>query len=303
MIKPLKRAVNNNIAFLARYIQRVNDHDHREVHNFQDAVVKDMNQYTNSSNWQKEVRLLKGQKDSIDILGQDSYGLEWIIEIDAQRADQVAKKALSRIAVKSANGKPIHYVAILYPRKQFNNKTECIKYLKYAKLFCDTFQKNVTIHAIVIDYIKPDDVDSYKITYYSIDSDGIDIDNRADPDQINTSENNTRVKYVLIYTDKNGVSVKSPKFGMNRALIYSVRTLMNLDPALANSLYSRIRSKFSTSIISSDEHEGKVWYDPILGTDWLAHTGMWKTTDNSFKTLKDLVKEIGEPYNMEIVKC
>lgn len=292
MIPTLKTAVENNKQHLQAHILRDNNNDHSAIKAFQEAVVQEMNTVTNSSDWDKEIVLIEGQKDRIDILGRDAKDYEWVIEIDTQRADQVAKKALSRIAVKSANKKPFNYVAILYPRKEYNNINECIKYLRYAKLFCETLKKQVTIHAIVIFYSEPENSSKYEVTYYKIDS-----------DLVNSSESNSRVKYKLTFKDKNGVHATSPKFGMNKALMHTIQTLILLDTALAKVFYDRITSEFSRSIISSDEHVGETWFEPIIGTNWLAHTGMWKTTDKSFKTLKDLVKEIGEPYSMEIVKC
>lgn len=87
--------------------------------------------------WDKEVRIYTGNGDRVDIYGDCIPDFQVIIEIDASRADQIAKKTASRFP-KAIGCKTI-YVAILYPRPDSSSKTECDKYCKYGK----TLLKNI----------------------------------------------------------------------------------------------------------------------------------------------------------------
>ena len=56
-----------------------------------------------------------------------------IVELDATRADQVAKKMLSRYYYADKSPKPTVYVCLLYPGTENMNPNECIKYMKMGK--------------------------------------------------------------------------------------------------------------------------------------------------------------------------
>ena len=56
-----------------------------------------------------------------------------IVELDATRADQVAKKMLSRYYYADKSRKPTVYVCLLYPGTEKMNPNECIKYMKMGK--------------------------------------------------------------------------------------------------------------------------------------------------------------------------
>ena len=105
--------------------------EHEKIVEFQEAITESLNVYPgNDIPWKTEQK--KGRRpeqDKIDILGK-SEDEKWIIEIDATRADQVAKKILSRIALWGLKD-PINYVAILYPDTQKGEK-QCEKYLHYG---------------------------------------------------------------------------------------------------------------------------------------------------------------------------
>ena len=68
---------------------------------------------------------------------------EIIIELDTIRADQVAKKALSRFCfpIVNADNRKFIYVALLYPGTNSMNGNECQKYFHYAS----TLLKNISI--------------------------------------------------------------------------------------------------------------------------------------------------------------
>lgn len=67
--------------------------------------------------------------DSVDIYGVGN-GFVVVIELDKNRADQVAKKFVSRMAI-IPNTK-VYYISICYPGTKSMSKTECIKYFGYC---------------------------------------------------------------------------------------------------------------------------------------------------------------------------
>lgn len=56
-----------------------------------------------------------------------------IVELDATRADQVAKKMLSRYFYAEKSSKPTVYVCLLYPGTTYMNPNECVKYMNMGK--------------------------------------------------------------------------------------------------------------------------------------------------------------------------
>lgn len=73
--------------------------------------------------------------DRVDIFKSSTKsGFNWIIEIDASRADQVAKKAFSRFALFGTGrySNPFFYVAIVYPGTDNMSINEVIKYSRYG---------------------------------------------------------------------------------------------------------------------------------------------------------------------------
>ena len=84
-----------------------------------------------------EHRLLtdpSGNRDRCDVYAEtDKYQI--LVEIDATRADQLAKKMLSRYyyAHATSQGKPTVYVCLLYPGTDSMNPNECIKYMTMGK--------------------------------------------------------------------------------------------------------------------------------------------------------------------------
>lgn len=77
---------------------------------------------------------LEGCNDSVDIYASDSNYWEVIIEIDAARADQVAKKIVSRYShISESCRHNILYIALCYPGTQTMNKNECEKFMYYGK--------------------------------------------------------------------------------------------------------------------------------------------------------------------------
>jgi hypothetical protein len=67
----------------------------------------------------------------IDIFGKSADRLI-AIELDKNRADQVAKKFVSRMAALPSTV-PVYFLSVCYPGTVRMNKTECVKYFGYCK--------------------------------------------------------------------------------------------------------------------------------------------------------------------------
>lgn len=107
----------------------------------------------------------------LEILGKE---YELIIEIDATRADQVAKKMMSRFCYAALIKKPIVYVALLYQGTKSMNSDECKKYFKMG----DEVLRRINPSNVLIGYI----VDKQKDVCYDPQKD----DN---PQECNNSRN------------------------------------------------------------------------------------------------------------------
>jgi hypothetical protein len=68
-------------------------------------------------------------RDSIDIFGRGA-GFVVVIELDKNRADQVANKFVSRMALLPST--KVYFVSLCYPGTERMNKAECTKYFGYC---------------------------------------------------------------------------------------------------------------------------------------------------------------------------
>jgi hypothetical protein len=84
--------------------------------------------------WSLEYSHNHNTRDSIDIFGQGSDFLV-AIELDKHRADQVAKKFVSRIAILSPA--TIYFISLCYPGTKKMNKSECTKYFGYCTILAN----------------------------------------------------------------------------------------------------------------------------------------------------------------------
>ena len=99
------------------------------VRKFQNKLLISLFDCLPEINWQIEFSPNNERKDSIDIYGQGN-GFVVVIELDKHRADQVAKKFVSRIAILPIT--KIFYISLCYPGTKHMNKKECIKYFDYC---------------------------------------------------------------------------------------------------------------------------------------------------------------------------
>lgn len=147
-------AVFENRQYIIDHLNRQIKNDHSNIENFQKGVCKKISESKlfSSSKWEIELSSKhRKEKDSIDIFGDDKEAI-YIIEIDAARGDQVAKKFLSRIALWGLNpDKPITYIALLYPWTQKQGKPECEKFVRFSNDILKKINKDSSVIGIYVD--------------------------------------------------------------------------------------------------------------------------------------------------------
>lgn len=155
-----------NILILQDEIRK-NPRDHRPVINFQEALTLWLDK-NSSYKWIKEKKdRYKSWNDRIDIFGapkRGKTGSNWIIEIDATRGDQVAKKMLSRFALWGLDDKkPTTYIALLYPDSQ-NGRNESKKFIHYGNKLLKSINDKSRVIGIIVGkqyesqfFVKPGD--------------------------------------------------------------------------------------------------------------------------------------------------
>lgn len=133
---------------------------HSWVGEFQEKLTGHLNDTIEKYSWTPEMpKSGRAEGDRVDIFGRAKGQPDWIIEIDATRADQVAKKFLSRLALWGLEKKrSLEYVAILYPDTQ-KGKTSCEKFIRYGYDIIQKINKKSNITGIFIDPKKNDDIE------------------------------------------------------------------------------------------------------------------------------------------------
>ena len=109
-------------------------HEQRDiVARFQTALVEHLRwgQDLEGVEWRQEHSPNHATRDSIDIFGTSGDRLI-AIELDKNRADQVAKKFVSRMAALPST-KQIYFVSLYYAGTDRMSPAECIKYFGYCK--------------------------------------------------------------------------------------------------------------------------------------------------------------------------
>jgi hypothetical protein len=96
---------------------------------FQNEVAEKLSNALPEIDWDIEFSPSKVNKDSIDVFGKGNHFVI-AIELDKNRADQVAKKFVSRVALLP-NTK-IYFISLCYPGTDNMSKPECIKYFSYC---------------------------------------------------------------------------------------------------------------------------------------------------------------------------
>ena len=149
-IHEIKLCIKNNIPTNLRSLTKHTQSEQKTIITvFQNQLLKVFTNSIHSIEWNKEYKI-GGRRDSIDIYGKDkksNYNI--IIELDKPRADQVAKKMLSRIA--NYLNEPFIYIAICYPGTDKMNLNECIKYFEYGKKIVNNINRNAKLIGCIID--------------------------------------------------------------------------------------------------------------------------------------------------------
>ncbi len=145
----LCEAISNNTSLLKGHFVRSNKNDHSFIEQFQDGITKSLQEIESSYSWKTEHKFDGTIKDSVDIYGSMKGDKDWIIEIDATRADQVAKKFVSRLALGGLS-RPIVYVAVLYKSTQ-EDPSQSKKFLYYQNLIAKKISKDIEVYGLYID--------------------------------------------------------------------------------------------------------------------------------------------------------
>lgn len=99
------------------------------VTKFQQSLCKKLMDSIPSLKWRIEHAPSDSRKDSIDIYGE-TKDFVVAIELDKNRADQVAKKFVSRVALMP--NKKVYFISLCYPGTKRMNMNECVKYFGYC---------------------------------------------------------------------------------------------------------------------------------------------------------------------------
>lgn len=131
------QTVIENIAcspYFIDHLEKSQIEQRQMVSNFQQEVYQKLKISFNHISWSLEHSPAIERSDAIDIYGKCKEFIV-IIELDKHRADQVAKKFVSRMALIPDS--KIYYTAICYPGTKKMNKTECLKYFDYCNLLAE----------------------------------------------------------------------------------------------------------------------------------------------------------------------
>lgn len=99
------------------------------VAGFQSFAAAALGKALQDVTWSVEHCPSQKNRDSIDIFGRGA-GFVVVVELDKNRADQVAKKFVSRMALLPSTR--VYFVSLCYPGTDKMNKAECAKYFGYC---------------------------------------------------------------------------------------------------------------------------------------------------------------------------
>ena len=101
-----------------------------KVEYLQNYIFEHLEKQHSDFKWKTEHQVSE-KRDSIDIFGERNNEI-LIIELDKWRADQVAKKLISRTALMI--DKKIGFISLCYAGTEKMNKNECLKFFKYGNI-------------------------------------------------------------------------------------------------------------------------------------------------------------------------
>ena len=163
IINHIIHAAKSNCEYLRNHLNREDSNDHSYIELFQKQICDNLNENKNLGyKWEVEhKRQRRIEEDSIDIMGTRKNHPSFIIEIDASRGDQVAKKLLSRIYLWGLK-EPIHYIALLYPDTQYG-KVQSEKFVRYGNDILKKIKSESSVSGI---YLDPSNMENVKVEYW-----------------------------------------------------------------------------------------------------------------------------------------
>ena len=120
--------------YFANLIDKSQKKQKEIVIKFQNDLYENLSSKVAEIKWKIEYRPVNNARDTIDIFGT-SKSFVVVIELDKHRADQVAKKFLSRSALLSK--KTIFFISLCYPGTYNMPINETKKYFKYCKILSE----------------------------------------------------------------------------------------------------------------------------------------------------------------------
>ena len=137
VVAAVERASLQNLISLDQSSQK------RLIDTFQRGLQLSLEKNVPNVVWRSSHALSQERRDEVDVFGTFSSGNNAgaiIIELDKWRADQVAKKFVSRFALTLE--RPLMYIALCYGGTESMNKGECKKYFNYCRLICESFTRS-----------------------------------------------------------------------------------------------------------------------------------------------------------------
>lgn len=120
-----------------KYIKKL----HKDVFALQLDICDFLNLNYNEYTWETEYKPSSEYRDCVDIIGfSKTHNFKIVIELDAHRADQVAKKIVSRMALFIDEN--VIYLSLCYPGTKKMPKNECVKYFDYCSVIANNLSNN-----------------------------------------------------------------------------------------------------------------------------------------------------------------
>ena len=123
-------------SYFTNLIEKSQIEQKKIVATFQNNLFSKLSNELSEVKWELEYKPRTNYKDAIDIFGK-AQNFNIVIELDKHRADQIAKKFLSRTALFSEE--TIFYISLCYPGTSKMPVNEAKKYFKY----CNTLSKKL----------------------------------------------------------------------------------------------------------------------------------------------------------------
>ena len=118
--------------FFSNHLEKSQPDQRKLVGEFQSLTESTLKNSIEGIDWYKEHCPNPSTRDSMDIFGKSAdSGFVVVIEIDKTRADQIAKKFVSRMALFPST--KVYFVSLCYPGTPNMNKPECVKSFGYCK--------------------------------------------------------------------------------------------------------------------------------------------------------------------------